>query len=346
MSIIVVYPGQGVMGGMLSVVNDFDECFETESVKVSYIQTHGTNPKWSIYCLIIALFKFIKLILTNKIDAIYIHTASKGSFYRKSIFCILGFMLRKKVILHMHGGGFKEFFYSSSPLLKRYIAFVLVNFTDRLIVLTDGWNNWFTSNFNFVQKPITVKNSVKKIEENKNDGIEEIIFVGRLSEEKGVSDLLKALKSLNISRCFQLNVVGSGDIDFEAVVYELGICEKVNFFGQLARKEAQKLIGSADILVLPSYKEGLPIVILEAMSAHTTVIASNVGGIPEIIDDGYNGLLVEAGNISSLTKALTFLINNPMERKNMADKAFQEWVCNYTFESNFKIILKLVRGEI
>lgn len=347
MRLLVIYPGKKVTGGMLSVVNDLHHCLKVEALKVYYIQSHGNNEKWSIFNFLCSIFKTAKLLASKRVDVIYIHTASKGSFFRKSVFCLIGKLFRKKVILHMHGGAFKEFYYGSDSIIKKYISFILTCVVDHLIVLTDGWNDWFVANFNFKSGPVTIRNSVNKIKSNNtNNVVTEVIFVGRLVKEKGVSDLLKAIKNIGEEINYKVKIVGAGEDFFLKEALKLGITSRVEFLGQVDRETSQNLIGSSDILVLPSYNEGLPIVILEAMSGHTSVIATNVGGIPEIIKNNETGILIEPGDVESLTEALSYLIRNPLDRNRIANSANDEWNRLYTFEVNFIKIIKLLREGI
>ncbi len=151
-----------------------------------------------------------------------------------------------------------------------------------------------------------------------------ILYIGRLEPEKGVDILIESLNSTQ----FNCTIVGDGSLrkELEGQAEALGIADRVTFTGYLPQKEAHNLICVSDILVLPSYTEFTPNVIIEAMAIGTTVVASNVGGIKYIIKDGENGFTFEKGSIEGLTEALTKVVNDPELRRKVCEIAKKQ-VC-------------------
>lgn len=135
-------------------------------------------------------------------------------------------------------------------------------------------------------------------------------IVGRLTPIKGHETFLKsAVRLVQEERHdVRILVVGEGPLkdSLRALVMSLGIRDKVIFAGH--RDDVYDVIETMDIFVLPSYHEGIPMVLLEAMALKRAVIASRVGGIPEVVDHGVNGLLVSAGNEAELTEACKLLM--------------------------------------
>lgn len=345
MTIIVIYPGYSVSGGMLSVVKDLDKHLSLDYSDIRYIETHNDKGHWSVGSLVTALLKFIWLLISMKVDVVYVHSASKGSFYRKSLFCLLGFFWCKRVVMHMHGGAFKEFYFSQSCFFKHYISFILTIIVSRLIVLTDGWKNWFEGCFNFKRLPLVVKNSVCELPTTTNNVGTKVVFVGRLVKEKGIFDLLEAVSRLPAHLDIRLDLIGGGDlIDIESFVPMA--TNRVVFRGELEREDVYREIGSANILVLPSYNEGLPIVILEAMSAGTVVIATRVGGVPEVIEDNVTGILIEPGDINAIEKSIRTLAENPETCKELSFRAKKLWLNSYTFDVNYPLLASALKEEL
>lgn len=138
-----------------------------------------------------------------------------------------------------------------------------------------------------------------------------ILFVGRLDKLKGVHILLKAL-SLSTFKNFKLLIVGDGleKNNLIELSKKLRLDHAVVFFGELKGKKLFELYSLADLFVLPSLTEGRPVVIYEAMASECAIIASNVGGIPEQVKDGYNGFLVEPSNPNQLSNKITYLLKN------------------------------------
>ena len=151
-----------------------------------------------------------------------------------------------------------------------------------------------------------------------------VICVGRLSPEKGQAGLLESFANASAGRHdVELMFVGDGPEaeDLRSRSKTLGIADKVTFTGRLGEKEALDQIAASDILVLPSFMEGLPIVLMEAMAMGTAVIASRVAGVPEIVEDGRSGLLFTPSNWEELANCIGRLLDDEKLRKTLATKA-------------------------
>jgi glycosyltransferase involved in cell wall biosynthesis len=145
--------------------------------------------------------------------------------------------------------------------------------------------------------------------------------VGRLTPVKGIAYLLQAARILlrqgvNV----KVLVVGDGNIrlDLMTQTHDLGITQSVVFLGH--REDTDALLLALDIFVLPSLSEGIPMALLEAMAACRAVVASRVGGIPEIVDDGIEGFLVEPMDVNSLAERCRLLIESPDVAKKMGEQ--------------------------
>ncbi|MCQ2531692.1 MAG: glycosyltransferase family 4 protein [Saccharofermentans sp.] len=145
-----------------------------------------------------------------------------------------------------------------------------------------------------------------------------VLFVGRLAEKKGVTYLIDAMKSVDNA---VLYIVGKGNLedDLRKQAEELG--DKVCFMGPKTHEELKQVYASADVFVAPSItakdgdKEGFGLVILEALSSGVPVVASNSGGIPDIITDGYNGLLCEEKDVAGLANAINKVLTDSATRQ-------------------------------
>ncbi len=167
---------------------------------------------------------------------------------------------------------------------------------------------------------------LEKLKENKI-----ILFIGRIEDYKGIDVLIKAFAYLNkkISR-LHLILVGSYHINYlyyqklQKLIKKFKLMDKISFLGEISHNEIPFYLSLASILVLPSYstsrpiEEGLPNVIIEAMATRRLVIASKIGGIPEIIRDEENGLLFEPGNYKDLGKLIEAVFMNPKKYEAIA----------------------------
>lgn len=144
-----------------------------------------------------------------------------------------------------------------------------------------------------------------------------LILVGRLSPEKGIGGLLEALARCGDQRP-QLVIVGDGPMrgELDRMVERLDLGEHVTFLGRLAERETLEEIAQSDALVLPSFMEGLPIVLMEAMALRKPVIATRVAGIPELVSDGENGLLFTPSDWNELAvKIATLSTDGPLRER-------------------------------
>ena len=146
--------------------------------------------------------------------------------------------------------------------------------------------------------------------------------VGRLTPVKGIPYLLKAARILlRHGANVKVLVVGDGSIrlDLMTQTRDLGISENVVFLGH--REDTDELLQALDIFVLPSLSEGIPMALLEAMAASRAIVASRVGGIPEIVDDGSEGFLVEPMDVDGLAASCRRLIESPDVARRMGEQA-------------------------
>jgi N-acetyl-alpha-D-glucosaminyl L-malate synthase BshA len=172
--------------------------------------------------------------------------------------------------------------------------------------------------------------SRKEIRVNLNIKDEEkiILFVGNLRPVKGVKYLIEAIKLIrDKNKNVRLFLVGDGTEReyLENLTKEYDLEKYVNFLGKISNLKIPEYMMASDLFVLPSLSEGVPLVILEAMASGLSIIASNVGGLPEIIHDKENGFLVEPGQPEKIAeKVLQLLENEPLREKmskNNKDKA-------------------------
>lgn len=158
-----------------------------------------------------------------------------------------------------------------------------------------------------------------------------IIMVARFEKQKAQDLLLHALAQLS-SQPWQLTFVGDGPLmaACQQLAASLGLASRINFAG--ARSDVAGLLCNADIFVLASRWEGLPLTILEAMRASLPVIASDVGGVGEAVSHGQTGLLVPRDDIPALTAALAKLLNEPAYREQLGENGLLRFQQMFTLE--------------
>jgi glycosyltransferase involved in cell wall biosynthesis len=145
------------------------------------------------------------------------------------------------------------------------------------------------------------------------------LAVARLIERKGLGDLLRAFALLERGR-YQLEIVGGGadELVLRDLAEKLGVASDVHFAGPLQRSEVAQRYREADVFTLPSAAEAFGNVFAEALASGLPIVGSQIGGIPDLVEHGANGLLVEPGDIKALAGAIRYLGEDPQLRQEMA----------------------------
>ena len=149
-----------------------------------------------------------------------------------------------------------------------------------------------------------------------------LLFVARLAELKGLSILLEAMTTLiKTHPAGHLTVIGDGPQRerFEQLAREYGLDEAVTFTGYLSQAEVRAQLAQTDVFVLPSYAEGVPVTLMEALGSAVPVVATQVGGVSELVEDGSNGFVVRPGDVESLADRLVELVADPELRQRLGD---------------------------
>ncbi|WP_346293303.1 glycosyltransferase [Sphaerothrix gracilis] len=167
----------------------------------------------------------------------------------------------------------------------------------------------------------------------------ELLYVGRLAAMKGFPILLKSLVELkNTYANLHLTVVGDGEdrASLEDQVKQLGLQKIVEFVGYQSQSSVREYLKQTDIFVLPSFAEGVPVVLMEAMATQIPVIATRIAGISELVDDGYSGYLVPPGNTASLREKIEVLLQDADRRQEMGRRGRQKIEAEFSISSEAK----------
>jgi len=165
--------------------------------------------------------------------------------------------------------------------------------------------------------------------------VERLFCAARLSSEKGLSFLIQALKSLN-DRGYNLELRLAGDgpsrRELERLAKELGIADRVRFLGYMTEAAVNKELKAADLFVLPSFVEGVPVSAMEAMAIGVPVIATNIAGTSELVEDGKTGLLVRPSDANALAEAIIAMKNDYAFRRRGAELGRKKIIDEFDIE--------------
>jgi glycosyltransferase involved in cell wall biosynthesis len=308
-------------GGIATFVNTLSGYYEIFNYVAS---TRSKNIVIMFWCFGICLFKLFWFILVKRIKIVHMHGSSYGSFLRKAIIINICYLLKVKSVYHMHGSEFKLFYkkYNKRNVLKKNI-----NKVDMLIALSESWKHFFSSVTN-EKKIHVVNNMVDKPEFVKDyspyPSIIKFLFLGRIGCRKGIFDLLEVIKDNKaaLRNKFLLHAGGDGETDkLIEFVEKNGLKNLVKFEGWVSGEKKKVLLTACDVYILPSYNEGLPIAILEAMSYGLPIISTDIGGISEAVLDNENGFLIEPGNKQQIWECISYYLTHPQELEKMGRRS-------------------------
>ncbi len=174
-----------------------------------------------------------------------------------------------------------------------------------------------------------------------------VAFVGRLDAVKGVPLLLEAFATARLHHPqARLTIAGDGPARtaLEAQAATLGITPAVRFTGYLDEAAVAALLAEADMLVLPSFAEGLPVVLMEAMASRIPVIATQVAGVPELVENGISGFIVPPGDVESLTRRLEDLLSDPDMCHRMGEAGRQKVLTEHDIRAEVAWLHQLFAG--
>lgn len=290
----------------------FSNCFVARNYK-----TMGKLSLKNVANFLIYKKELKKKVRETDFDAIYIHTSVKNALL-KDLIVAKHFVKKYKVYLHIHSCGIENILPKNKILRKTIIKFFNKKIK-KIIFLSSSTQQEFVNLGLNPDKSVVIYNFINKFPSKHSKGILSVnsgekinlLYLASISKSKGIIDLLKAVGQLD--RNIVLNIAGSInnleiEEEFNQLIALLG--DKVKLHGYVSGEEKEKLLSISDILVLPSYWEGMPVSVIEAMSHGQAVIATDVGALPEMIGSEN---LIKPGDVKTLTEKIRFLIDNPSE---------------------------------
>lgn len=318
--ILMVGSSTKVKGGMTTVVESFLNNKSFKNIKIKYVPTHidAKNNTLKKCYFFLRLIQIFFILVFGNIRIVHMHMSERGSFNRKFFIFKISKFLNKLVITHTHGAEFKEYYGNSDYNTKIQIK-TLLSQSDLVITLGERWDN-IIKDIEPNSKTLVLKNAVEMPHtvNNLNDQEIKILFLAVLIERKGILDLIDASKEIihkleREGKKVKFYIAGDGDLRecSEKMVQDMGLKSYFQFEGWVNNKQKTELLQKTDLFILPSYNEGLPLSILEAISYGIPIIATNVGSIEEAVKNNKNGYLIKPGNIKELEeKTIKLLVEN------------------------------------
>ncbi len=341
--VLMVGPDRGVHGGISAVVNELYAAGFDQEVSLKYIGTMKEGSK--LRKLLVAAFAYCHFV--NELswcDIVHIHFSSDSSFMRKSFFIKRARKSGKKIVLHQHGGDFKTYYNEQLSASKRDYVRKILDMGDVMLVLTKGWKDFFgqitdPDKIEVFPNGIRVTDCHVQGEKDYN----KVLFLGRICRDKGIDELLEAMKQIySVNKDAHLYLGGIyEDSEYKDKVENCS--DFVTYLGWINGEEKNKYLDECGVLVLPSYYEGFPVSIIEALLHECVVAASAVGGIPEIIDDGIDGILFKPKDKNAVKNALEKAMSDKEKALSMGKMGQKKVVEKYSVEANIKRLLEIYK---
>ncbi|SHM00185.1 Glycosyltransferase involved in cell wall bisynthesis [Nitrosospira sp. Nsp11] len=307
-------------GGIATVVAKYRQFGLFEKWRVTYICTHAEVSTYRKFMIALsAYWQMIQLLVMGRVGLVHIHAASRVSVWRKSTFAFTAFLFRVPYVLHMHGAEFEKFVRGECGPLRRGIVRALLRNAATVIALSESWALKLRelapgAHVEVVYNSVSLPPKPKTF--GHNDVKNGILFLGQIGMRKGAFDLIRAFAV--VSGGVKLALGGDGDVKKASeLARRLGISERIQMLGWVTGENKEAVLSRASIFVLPSYNEGLPMSVLEAMAWGLPVITTPVGGIPEVVRQGEEGVIVQPGDIDGLTAALRQLLDDEPLRQRL-----------------------------
>jgi glycosyltransferase involved in cell wall biosynthesis len=278
----------------------------------------------SLFYLAGALWQILEGRISGRLVGVHVNMAERLSLFRKGSVVLFSRALGLPVVLHLHAAQLHHFYRDLPAPLQWLVRWTFAKATT-VIVLGQASKAFVVDVLRVPAQRVTIVNNgvpealVARRESSAYGKPLRLFFLGNLSERKGVSDLIRAIGLSEVASggAFEAIFGGAGDISsYSKLATTAGAAGVCQFTGWLSQEQAATLMAGTDVLVLPSYDEGLPLVILEALANSTAVICTPVGEIPHVLTDGVDALFVQPGDITGLARAIDLVLSNaPMRRE-------------------------------
>jgi glycosyltransferase involved in cell wall biosynthesis len=313
-------------GGVATFVRTMQGTPLWDRWRIRHVATHRNgSPAARVAAFVIGLGSFVRELVLRRPAVVHLHTASYGSFARKSALAWLSRAAGVAVVVHVHGGAFGDFYARSPRLVQHYVRATLTS-ADRVIGLGDRWAavlQRIAPDARLAVVPNAVRPRTPVAQPERGLPVH-VLFVGEVTEDKGAFLLLDAWRRLSDGSApprADLVVVGPGAVDrARRRTEELGLVRQVRFTGWITPDEVERLLVCSHVLVLPSRMEGQPMAVLEAMAHGLCVVATEVGGIPDLVDEEC-GVLVPKDDVDALAAALRDVVINSVRRRRLGARA-------------------------
>jgi len=358
----MVGPVPHIYGGISKVAGTYLQSPDPD-MKISYVALSTKRPLiYKTALFFSGLFRIFFKLLFQRPDIVHLHFSKGASIYRKWVVQKMGVFFKVPVVVQSHTflpeidikrpQGQKIDFYKRGSWMGKKVAGLFLDRADAVLVLSERIKLCFqkiTSNKNIRVLPNPVNCQKYRFEEPEREG-RRVLFMGDSSQRKGVRVLVKAASEVIRERPeVKFILCGGGKEQIQELAEEWGVENHVEVTGFVSGKKKQAYFKNADLFVLPSFREGLPVSMLEAMASELPVAAAPVGGIPDVLKEFQNGVFFNPGDYKGLAEQILFLLENRDVRKKIGKnnwkKALDEFDTPVVLRSLKKIYQDVIQNR-
>lgn len=326
--IYIAVPWTPLGGGMYKVADYLIQAQQEgpQGPVLRPLDTRGSgSAAASLVQVVRAVARLVRGRIAGQVAGVHVNMAERLDFVRESIVLAACRVLRIPTVLHLHAAQLHHSYRDFPAPLKALVRWIF-SLPQTCVVLGQVSADFVTRELRVpVERVEIVINGVPRPAAPRRTAmpaVPRVLFVGNLSERKGVPELLEALAHPALAGVpLQLTLAGGGDIErFRDRAIELGVAPRVHFHGWANQDQVAQLLAQADVLVLPSHDEGLPLAILEALAHGVAVVCTPVGEIPHVLSHGHTACFVEPGEPASIGRGLAQVLGDDQLRERLERK--------------------------
>ncbi|HWK24497.1 MAG TPA: glycosyltransferase family 4 protein [Ureibacillus sp.] len=336
-----------VKGGIAAVINGYKGSSLEKEFDIRYVESYKEGSKMTkLLKGILGYIHFVKVLSVNRLDLVHIHSSFGASFYRKMPFIYMAHWAGIPVINHCHGADFERFYLNASKR-KRNLIKKVYNKCSKIIALSEEWKQHLgeivspekievIENYSILSREAVTERFARKSNH-------QVLFLGEIGKRKGCFDIPMIVeKVVTVLPEVKFVLAGAGEVErVKVMLTEIGVEHNVDFPGWVREEEKDKMLRESDVFFLPSYHEGMPMSILDAMGYGLPIVSTNVGGIPKLVINGHNGYICTPGDINAFAEKLLSLLQKEVEMKHLGFESYQIVQQNYALEKHLQKLSSL-----
>lgn len=314
----MIVPDPMVEGGIAAVTSGYYGSRLEQLCDVTYVQSYCDGSKLTkLVKALKAYRKYRHLLRAAQFDVVHIHSSFGPSFYRKTPFIVWASRKGIPVVNHIHGAEFGPFYENASESKKARVRKVY-GLCTRFIVLSEEWKARIATIVP-AERISVVPNYSQPIGESAAQSLwqsrdrRQVLFLGEIGERKGAYDIPAIVRGVRtVMPDVRFVLAGSGDIEGVRARLDAADRDAVEFPGWVRGDTKERLLQESSLYLLPSYNEGLPMSVLDAMGYALPIVSTNVGGIPQLVS-AENGAIEEPGNVTAMADDIIRILQGRAE---------------------------------